>query len=738
MERIQGLVEHIVYHNEENGYTVFSIMRQGEETVCVGTVSTLDEGEYLVLEGEFTQHPVYGRQFKAERMAVEVPEDIYSIERYLGSGAIKGVGSALAARIVKRFGEETFRIMEDEPERLSEIKGISERKAREIYLQFHEKQDMRQAMMFLAGYGISPALSLRIYKAYGADLYTIIRENPYRLAEDMSGIGFKLADEIAQHAGISQYSEFRIRSGVLYVLQQAGASGHIYLPEPELVGETAMLLDVDEEAVSGQLQDLVIERRIMIRPVEDVRAVYLVPAYYTELETATMLCRLNTALPMDEVQARRMLDRIEQDEQLKLDERQTEAVLKSAEHGVFVMTGGPGTGKTTTINAMIRFFEYQGMDILLAAPTGRAAKRMSEATGREACTIHRLLELNGRPDDEGHLQARFERNEENPLETDVVIIDEMSMVDIYLMHALLKAIPEGTRLIMAGDVNQLPSVGPGNVLRDILKTELFASVRLTRIFRQALESDIVRNAHMINEGQQIRLDNKSRDFFCLKRYTAADILGVMILLIRDKLPDYVSASPLDIQVLTPMRKGELGVERLNKVLQQYLNPPSQDKKEKEFHSGILRTGDKVMQIKNNYQLEWEVPGQFNLVQEKGVGVFNGDLGVIREINHFAEQLVVEFDEKRQVIYSFSQLDELELAYAVTIHKSQGSEYPAVILPLLGGPRMLLNRNLLYTAVTRARKCVAIVGDERTVARMIGNESQQCRYTSLDRRMLELA
>ncbi len=736
MERIQGLVEHIVYHNEENGYTVFSIMRQGEETVCVGSVSTLDEGEYLVLEGEFTQHPVYGRQFKAERMAIEVPEDIYSIERYLGSGAIKGVGSALAARIVKSFGEETFRIMEEEPERLAEVKGISERKAREIYLQFHEKQDMRQAMMFLGGYGISPALALRIYKAYGNDLYRIIRENPYRLAEDMSGIGFKLADEIAQHAGISQYSEYRIRSGVLYMLQQAGAAGHMYLPEAELLEEASAMLGVEAEAVQQQLQDLQMERRIIIRPMEEDRAVYLLSAYYTELETASMLRRLNTVQPIDEVEAHRMLSRIERDEQLKLDELQTEAVLKSAEHGVFVMTGGPGTGKTTTINAMIRFFEYQGLDILLAAPTGRAAKRMSEATGYEASTIHRLLELNGRPDEEGRTQPRFERNEENPLETDVVIIDEMSMVDIYLMHALLKAIPEGTRLIMAGDVNQLPSVGPGNVLKDILKTDMFACVRLTRIFRQALESDIVRNAHLINEGRQIDLDNKSRDFFCLRRYTAVDIMGVMILLIRDKLPAYVGASPLEIQVLTPMRKGELGVEHLNKVLQQYLNPPSPEKKEKEFHSGILRVGDKVMQIKNNYQIEWEVPGKFNLVQDKGVGVFNGDLGIVREINHFAEQVVVEFDEKRQVAYGFSQLDELEHAYAVTIHKSQGSEYPAVILPLLSGPRMLFNRNLLYTAVTRARKCVAIVGDEKTVARMIENERQQRRYTSLDRRMLE--
>ena len=739
MERIQGLVEHIVYHNEENGYTVFSIMHQGKETVCVGSVSTLDEGEYLVLEGEFVQHPVYGRQFKAQRMAIEVPEDIYSIERYLGSGAIKGVGSALAARIVKAFGEDTFRIMEEEPERLSEVKGISDRKAREIYMQFHEKQDMRQAMMFLANYGISPTLSLRIYKAYGNDLYNIIRENPYRLAEDMSGIGFRLADEIAQHAGISLHSEFRIRSGILYMLQQAGAGGHLFLPEDVLTRESAALLAVDEGEIIQQLQELQMDRRIIMKMAGDVRAVYLKSAYYTELETAAMLGRLNITYQLDQVQADRTLARIEKDEQLKLDEHQTRAVVSSAEHGVFLLTGGPGTGKTTTINAMIKFYEYQGMDILLAAPTGRAAKRMSETTGCEARTIHRMLELNGRPDDEdGHLTPRFERNEDNPLETDVVIIDEMSMVDIYLMHALLKAIPEGTRLIMVGDVNQLPSVGPGNVLKDILASGIFASANLTRIFRQALESDIVRNAHMINEGRQVALDNKSMDFFCLKRYSASDILGVMILLIRDKLPGYVNASPYEIQVLTPMRKGELGVEHLNKVLQQYLNPASEEKKEKAFHSGVLRVGDKVMQIKNNYQMEWEITGQYNLVQDKGVGIFNGDMGIVKDINHFAEQVTVEFDEHRQVLYGFSQLDELELAYAVTIHKSQGSEYPAVILPLLAGPRMLFNRNLLYTAVTRARKCVAIIGDEHTVEEMIRNEREQRRYTSLDERILEVS
>lgn len=738
MESIQGLVEHIVYHNETNGYTVFSLMCQGEEVVCVGNVTSLDEGEYLKAEGEYTEHQVYGRQFKVSSMTAEIPEDEYSIERYLGSGAIKGIGPALAARIVAKFKKDTFRLIEEEPERLSEIKGISERKAQEIYQQFHEKQDLRQAMMFLAGYGITTALSLRIYKQYGDEMYKIIRENPYRLAEDMNGIGFKLADEIAKKAGIGTHSDFRIRSGIIYMLQQGTLSGHTYIPANLLTEKTARMLEVEPEAVDELLQSLQMDRKIVVKKIDDVSVVYGTSYYYLELETAGMLGRLGIDYEADEPEVGRMLDRIEKNEHIRLDDHQREAVLEAAKNGVLVITGGPGTGKTTTINAIIKYFEYEGMDMCLAAPTGRAAKRMSEATGHEARTIHRMLELSGGPEDNDiRIRSRFDRNEENPLDTDVVIIDEMSMVDIHLMHALLKAIAVGTRLIMVGDVNQLPSVGPGNVLKDIIDSGCFHVVRLTKIFRQALESEIIKNAHRINEGIQIDLNNKTPDFFCLKRYDAQQILGVMVALIRDKLPKFVQARPYDIQVLTPMRKGELGVERLNVILQQYLNPPSPDKQEKEFRQGVLREGDKVMQIKNNYQIEWEILGNYQLPVDKGVGVFNGDMGIIREINHFAEQLVVEFDEGRRVTYGFAQLEELELAYAITIHKSQGSEYPAVILPLLSGPQMLLNRNILYTAVTRARQCVAIVGDERTVGYMIGNERQQKRYTSLDLRLQEL-
>ena len=736
MESIQGLVEHIVYHNDTNGYTVFSMMCQGEEIVCVGTATSLDEGEYLKAEGEYIEHQVYGRQFKVSTMSVEIPEDEYSIERYLGSGAIKGVGPSLAARIVKKFKKDTFRIIEEEPERLAEIKGISERKAREIYQQFHEKQDLRQAMMFLAKYGITTTLALRIYKQYGEEMYRIIQENPYRLADDMNGIGFKLADEIAKKAGIGSHSDFRIRSGVIYMLQQGTLSGHTYIPAQLLIRKTAEMLEVEEESVEQLLQSLQMDHKIVVKKIDDQSVVYGASLYRLELETAGMLRNLGIDYGVDEKEVTKMLDRIEKKEGIVLDGHQREAVFEAAGSGVLIITGGPGTGKTTTINAIIKYLEYEGMEMRLAAPTGRAAKRMSEATGREAQTIHRMLEVSGGPEDD-RIRTQFERNQENPLETDVVIIDEMSMVDIYLMNALLKAIAVGTKLILVGDVNQLPSVGPGNVLKDIIDSSCFHVVRLTKIFRQALESDIVRNAHLINEGRQIELSNKSQDFFCLKRYDVQQILGVMVLLIRDKLPKFVNARSYDIQVLTPMRKGELGVERLNVVLQHYLNPPSPDKKEREFHQGVIREGDKVMQIKNNYQIEWEILGHYNLTLDKGVGVFNGDTGIVREINHFAEQLVVEFDEGKRVTYGFAQLDELELAYAITIHKSQGSEYPAVIMPLLSGPRMLFNRNILYTAVTRAKKCVAIVGDEHTVRHMIENEKQQKRYTSLDLRIKEM-
>ena len=734
METITGFVEHIVYRNEENGYTVLNLASNEEDEItCVGVFQMISEGESLELTGEYTVHPSYGPQFKVQQYSIKAPEDIASIERYLGSGAIKGVGAALAARIVRKFKEDTFRIIEEEPERLAEIKGISERKAQEIAQQTEEKRELRQAMIFLQNYGISLSLAVKIYQTYQLDMYRIIQENPYRMAEDVTGIGFKIADEIAHRVGIHLDSDFRIRSGIMYVLQQASLEGHTYLPEELLTRRACELLGVDASGVEKHYMDMAIDRKLILKQSEAEVQIYASTFYYMELNVAVMLRELNVKYDFSETAVEQRIRKIEQLSELELDEMQRTAVKEAVRSGLLVITGGPGTGKTTTINTIIQYFESEGMDIALAAPTGRAAKRMSETTGYEAKTIHRLLELSGGMDE----HAGFERNEQNPLETDVIIIDEMSMVDITLMHNLLKAVVAGTRLILVGDVNQLPSVGPGCVLKDIIDSHACNVVRLNRIFRQASESDIIVNAHKINRGEPVSLDNKSRDFFFLKRYDANVIISICIQLIRQKLPKYVNASPFDIQVLTPMRKGLLGVERLNTILQQYLNPPDGKKAEREHGQTIFRVGDKVMQIKNNYQAEWEIRSRYNIPIEKGLGVFNGDMGIVREINSFSETLTVEYEERRMVEYPFKELDQLDLAYAITIHKSQGSEYPAVIIPLLTGPRMLMNRNLLYTAVTRARKCVTLVGDEKAFYNMEANVNEQKRYSGLRDRLEEL-
>ena len=733
-DTIEGYVEHIIFRNQENGYTVASLVSDGEEITCVGTFRFLNEGETIRAKGEFTRHPSYGRQFSVSSYESVIPQDSAAMERYLGSGAIKGIGAALAARIVKKFGEDTLRIVEEEPERLAEVKGISEKKAREIAQQVEEKADMRRAMMFLGQYGISQSLGAKIYQQYKEDMYRILKENPYKMAEDIVGVGFKIADEIAARIGIHTDSDYRIRSGILYILLQATAEGHVYLPKKILLARAEELLGVPADYMEKHLGDLSIDRKIVLKEIPGDEgkelAVYAGQYYQIELHVAQMLHELDVKDTAEESQVLDKIRRIQRASDIELDEKQQEAVIEAVKNGLLIITGGPGTGKTTTINAIIRYFELEGLEISLAAPTGRAAKRMTEATGYEAKTIHRLLELTGVPQ-ESRGNVHFERNAQNPLAADVIIIDEMSMVDIFLMHALLSAVVTGTRLILVGDVNQLPSVGPGSVLKDIIGSGCFSVVELVKIFRQASQSDIVVNAHKINQGVPVTLDNKSMDFFFLKRYDANVIISVVITLIQKKLPKFVEATPYDIQVLTPMRKGLLGVERLNTILQQYLNPPGQEKKEREHGQGLFREGDKVMQIKNNYQMEWEIRGAYGIPVEKGVGVFNGDTGIIREINTFAETLTVEFDEKRFVEYSFKQLDELELAYAITIHKAQGSEYPAVIIPLLGGPRMLMNRNLLYTAVTRARRCVTLVGDEKTFYEMEENRMEQSRYTALD-------
>ena len=743
MEQIEGYVERVVFHNEENGYSVLCIKQGNKEEFLVGVFPEISEGEYLTARGEVNVHPIYGKQLKVSEYEFTAPKDSESTIKYLSSGAIKGIGEALAARIVKKFGDDTFRIMEEEPERLAEVKGISIRKSMEISGAVAGKRDMREAMLFLQNYGINQNLGMKIYTYYQSRLYQIIRENPYKLAEDIDGIGFRIADEIASKAGILPDSDFRIRSGILYVLEQSMGQGHTCLPMQQLVKEAENILGIELEQINEHMMDLVMDKKIIVKKLresgleenmEAVSMVYSSLCYYTELSIAQMLKELNIKDTITPKEIECKIQEIEKEQNIELDIRQRLAVAEAVNNGLTVITGGPGTGKTTTIRTIIRYFEKEGLDILLAAPTGRAAKRMQEATGRETKTVHRLLELTGLV---GEGAVSFGRNEDNPLETDVVIIDEVSMVDIFLMKSLLRAIVPGMRLILVGDVNQLPSVGPGNVLRDIIHSEKFPVVCLEKIFRQAAESDIIVNAHRINAGEIVEPRVGSKDFLFIKRDNPGNIVGASITLLKEKLPDYVKSQTRDIQVLTPMRKGILGVEQLNAALQEAMNPADEAKQEITVGNVILREGDKVMQIKNNYQMEWKILDSYRNTIDQGVGVFNGDMGIVREINPFTQTLTVEFEEGKRVEYEFKQAEELELAYSITIHKSQGSEYPAVILPLLTGPKMLMNRNLLYTAVTRAKSCVCIVGSVRTFQEMIANEQEQKRYSGLKDRIEEV-
>ena len=679
-----------------------------------------------------------------------MPDDMVSVERYLGSGIIKGVGEALAKRIVKKFKMDSLRIIEEEPERLAEVKGISERKAREIAVSYNEKKEMQDAIIFLTGYGISINLAVKIFNEYGQEMYKIIRSNPYKIAEDISGVGFKTADEIAERMGISSDSDFRIRAALLYTLLNASQLGHMYLPKQMLVAKTYSLLVDDnvpyneelENEIGSQIIELQMAGKAIVKELDGaVIAVYAAANYYIELNSARILSDIDLDFTSEDRPLDKMLAQIEEVEKITLEEKQKLAIKNAVNNGVAVITGGPGTGKTTTINAMIKMFEKLNLELLLAAPTGRAAKRITEATGYTAQTIHRLLELSGGGiDEEGNSSTyTFARNSNNPLEADVIIIDEMSMVDSSLFYSLLQAIMPGTRLVLVGDSNQLPSVGPGNVLKDIIRSGVFSVTVLDKIFRQGENSDIITNAHLINAGKQLAINNKSRDFFYIPRQGSQDIIAELKHLILDSLPGFFQVDPMNIQVLTPMRKYELGVENLNKRLQEILNPPNRSIPEKEKNDVVFRKGDKVMQIKNNYKLEWKImdaKGRF--VKEEGVGVFNGDVGFVKEIDEFDQKIVVEYDDGRLVDYLYSQLDELEHAYAITIHKSQGSEYPVVVIPLLTGPTKLLNRNLLYTAVTRARKGVVIVGNIGLVKTMIDNIDEQKRYTTFAERLVELA
>lgn len=738
--RIKAFIENIIYHNEQNHYSVLELSQGSDVFTAVGILPYVNAGETIEAEGEYTVHPTYGRQFSIQSFQPVQPEDADAMERYLAGGSIKGVGPALAARIVRHFGEDTFRVMEEEPERLAEIKGISEKMAMAIAEQVERKRGMRDAVMFMQGLGIGGRLAARIYEQYGPALYAVLQKNPYQLAEDIDGVGFKLADGIAVKAGVPRDSDFRIKCGIEYALSAGAGAGHTWLPKDMLLSYAETLLSVPREEIEPYLSDLQLADKI--RVLQDGEEIYLSSYYYMEQNTALMLRALNIKGQQEASYVEKRLLRIQQETGIELDEMQKTAVEEAVSSGVLLITGGPGTGKTTTINAIIRYFSEEGRSILLAAPTGRAAKRMAEATGCEAKTIHRLLEYTGTPEDEenGGRKANdphFLRNEREPLEGDAIIIDEVSMVDIWLMNSLLSAVVPGTRLILVGDANQLPSVGAGNVLKDLLSSGCFNTVRLTRIFRQAAKSDIVVNAHRINDGRKVELGKKSDDFLFIRGSEPQVILNTVKKLLTEKLPAYVGADVLELQVLTPTRKGALGVEALNQELQAFLNPPDKTKPEMTAGEYVFRLGDKVMQTKNDYDIEWEKRNARGIAVERGCGVFNGDIGVITEIDSYAETLTVRLDDEKYVEYNRKHQTELEPAYAVTVHKAQGSEYPAVIMPMYPGPHMLMNRNLLYTAVTRAKKCVCMVGLPQVFEEMEQNETENKRYSGLCDRLREV-
>lgn len=769
----EGYVEKVIYKNEDNGYAVFAVEGEDGEDIFVGNLHGVAEGIYVSAEGEYVEHPTYDLQFKFTSCEIKMPDDMLGVEKYLGSGVIKGVGEALAKRIVKKFRMDSLRIIEEEPERLAEIRGISERKAREIATSYNEKKGMQDALMFLTGLNIPVNLAVRIYNEYGDEVYDIIKTNPYKVAEDITGVGFKTADEIADRLGIGRDSDFRVRAAIMYTLLGANRLGHMYLPQKALVDKTYSLLLNDympydpelEMSICNQILELSVSGKIIIKELEDpeeneniddieleymdesmedtcgssTNAIYAASNYYTELSSARLLTDLDIDFSKAKLKIDKIISSVEDRENIQLADAQKLAIRNAVDHGVAVITGGPGTGKTTIINVLIKIYESFRMKIVLAAPTGRAAKRITEATGYAAQTIHRMLELTGGVEEEETAAYRFARNESNPLEADVIIIDEMSMVDSGIFYSLLKAVAPGTRLVLVGDSNQLPSVGPGNVLRDIIASGVFSVSVLDRIYRQGEDSDIIGNAHKINAGEHIEIKNKSRDFFFIPRNGYNEIIDELKVLLTRQLPSYFDVAIPDIQVLTPMRKYDLGVENLNKQLQEVLNPMAASRPEHDRGDVVFRQGDKVMQIKNNYKLEWKImdpAGKFS--EEEGVGVFNGDIGFIKTVDDYDQKLVVEFDDGRQAEYPYGQLDELEHAFAITIHKSQGSEYPVVVIPLLRCPPKLLNRNLLYTAVTRARKCVVIVGNIGLANVMIDNEDEQRRYTSFAKRLREIA
>ena len=732
---IKGYVDHVIFESRETGFKALALISDGFDETVVGRMPDVSKGDTVEVTGEYTDHPRFGVQLKVTSYKIIPPADSQAMERYLASGAVTGVGEKLASRIVSKFGDDTFRIIEEEPERLAEIKGISKRKAMEIAVAMEEKKDLRDAMVTMQGLGISQTMAVRIYDNYGPGYANILRTNPYKLAEDIRGIGFKTADEIAFREGMDPASEDRCKAALMYVLSDASAEGHCYLPEEMLVKLTTELLGEEHADVPKSLKDMVHAGKLK----KDKDRIYLPAFYYAEISCARMLAEKNIPMMKDlpgiDEKIDRDVKRIAEANGMQTDPLQISAVRECIKNGLFILTGGPGTGKTTTINMIIRYFLDQGLEIVLAAPTGRAAKRMTETTGYEAATIHRLLGVASIQDETGS-SVIFQKNAEEPIEADVIIIDEMSMVDIMLFKALLSAVPVASRLILVGDASQLPSVGPGTVLSDICSCPSFPTVKLEKIFRQDETSNIVINAHKIDRGEHIELSSSIKDFIFLERDDSNVIKQTIGWMISDKLPAYVGCGPFDVQVLTPMKKGALGVYELNRFLQQVLNPASHEKSEYLYGDTLYREGDKVMQTKNDYQLEWTTDEALSSLAQSGSGVFNGDLGRIRRIDEASRNMTVLFDDGRIVKYSFSDLDELDLSYAMTIHKSQGSEYPAVIIPILDPSAPLVYRNLLYTGITRAKSCVVLLGSSGTICRMIDNRGSNERFSSFAERLLE--
>lgn len=733
MSEIQGIVEEIIFKNDENGYVVAHVREKDALHTIVGCIPFIIEGQNLKLQGEWVNHPQFGSQLKVVSCEEIIPDSKIGIERYLSSGAIAGIGPVTAKKIVNKFGEKTLEVLDNNIERLSEIEGIGDKKIKLICESYAKQREIKNIMVFLQTYGVTPNQCVKIYNKYSSEAIKVVRENPYILTEDISGIGFKTADKIARSLGIEVDSNFRIQSGISYIINEFCAMGNTYMPMDKLIKEAQEVLLVDSEVVEKNIYECTLDQKIKIEVIEGQNCIFTMPYYYCELNVTKKIISLATN-KYDNIDIN-IEDEIEEFEKLNaidFAESQKEAISGALENGIEVITGGPGTGKTTIINCITQIYEKAALRVFMAAPTGRAAKRMSEATGKEAKTIHRLLEL-GFSDEE---QMTFLRSEETPLECDVIIVDEASMIDIVLMNNLLKAVSLGTRLIIVGDVDQLPSVGPGNVLKDIIESNAVKVVRLKDIFRQAKESMIIINAHKINSGEMPILNKKNKDFYFINNEGNENILNTIIELVDKRLPGFNKSwkSKTHIQVLSPMRKGTLGVSNLNLRIQSVLNPPNKDKKEVNNKDITFRVGDKVMQTKNNYTLKWvRISGEGDT---EGEGIFNGDVGFVVDVED-ENNLVVVFDEDKNVVYEKLNLDELDLAYAVTIHKSQGSEFPVVVMPAFMGAPLLMNRNLLYTAITRAKKLVVIVGSQKAMQFMINNNKSFERYSGLRWRIADI-